>query len=538
LFGYSITRAPSHAPTALAEHPGKTEEKPSTGSQMNQLAGRSKITAQVSRILGFFNPRRVRLDDMFLMMRHSTVAFGLAILRGVLQNMVWSIESDDIIVKDTVDKILRPKFRSLARSMSLAIFLGFAHAEMVWRTRRLTVDTEKILEDGTKEAFEKVFPIAWVIERFKNISPKTTSFIIDPIEDEWIGLEQRVVRRDGQGRTGKEPLDTATATGTDATTVIDPNTIFVPKEKVVLWSYRKEDAYGQLTGFGVAEQAYSDWWSSMVLGWSADRYFERRAEGNYVARAGRTIDVGGVTLDGSQWLSDQILWWRNGGVLTLNNEKIKNSQDFAYSVDLLEGDKRGDMFQTRIDALDIRILRSLFITDEAATADGSSGSFARAKVHASTMAQMLASIESEFVEEVVNPQVVDRIVLFQFGQEVLDNSNTRLVEAGMGKDQRDALIKFGEKLLEAEAMIEDGQTVKFSDLISQVDLAKMIGLPMKTKAEIAALMKVKAEAQAKMEESFKGKGEEDDEDKDTEPDAVKDDLIAKGVLDEEKKGEE
>ncbi len=537
-FGRSSAPPPAKAPTTLSEHRKNGESVPEGGSQLQQLAGRSKISAQIGRILGLFNPRRVRLDDFFLMMRHSTVAFGLAILRGVLMNMVWSIESDDTVIKDTVDKILRPKFRSLARAMSLAIFIGFAHAEIVWSGRRLTVDTEEIAKDGTKKSIEKVFDLAWVIDRFKNISPKTTSFILDPVEDEWIGIEQRITKGMNRSAKGTGPADAPPQQGTGANGDVkpDPGTVFVPREKVVLWSYRKEDVYGELTGFGVGEQAYMDWWSSMVMGFSADRYFERRAEGNYLARAGREINIGGQVLDGFQWMADQILGWRNGGVLTLNNERLKQSKDFAFDVKLLEGDKRGEMFQDRLDALDIRILRALFITDKAGTSGDSTGSFAQAKVHADTMAQMLAAIESEFVEEVANPQVVDRIVLFLFGQEALDNSNTRLVEAGMGKDQRDALIRFGEKLLEAEAMVEGGETIKFSDLISQVDLAKMIGLPIKTKEERDALMKAKVEARKQMEEKFNPPGiEEPDDEGKTEPDAVKDDLIGKGVLDEEDK---
>ncbi len=496
---------------ALADEP-TNGDRPELGSELTQLAGRTKVSAAIVRILGEFNPRRVSLDDMFLMMRHPTVAFGLAILRGVLMNMVWTVESDSLEIKDFVEKALRRRFRSLARSMSLAVFLGFAHAEIVWSVKKLVVDTEEIGDEGKPTPVEKVFPQAWVVEQFKNISPKTTTFVIDQEADEWEGIEQTPPQGAGSGTP-----------------------VFVPREKVVLWSYRKEDVYGALTGFGVAEQVYSPWYSSIVMGLNTDRYFEKRAEGNYIARAGREITIGGRVTDGFRWLADQILNWRNGGVLTLPNEKDKKTDTFVFDVELKEGDKRGDMFQQRIDALDIAILRALFITDKAASSGDGAGSFAMAKVHADTMAQTLASIETEFVDDVVNPQVVDPIVLFNFGQQALDDTNTRVVEAGMSQAQRDAIKDFTLKLLEAEAIAEEGGSLKLKDVIDTNSLAKLSGLPMKSEEEIAALMELKSERKADMDERMKGKGQgdEEDEDEDTDPTKVEEDLVSAGVMDEE-----
>lgn len=500
-------------PTGLASDTGNGE-RPAAGSDLIQL-GTSKLSANITRVLGEFNPRQVTLDDMFLMMRHPTVAFALGILRGVLMNMVWTVESDDLVIKDFVEKSLRRRFRSLARSMSLAVFIGFAHAEIVWGVRKLVVDTERIGEGGKKEPVEETFPMAWVVDRFKNISPKTTTFIIDEDEDEWIGIEQRPPGAKGGG-----------------------GPIFVPREKMVLWSYRKEDVFGSLHGFGVAEQVYTPWYSSVAMGLSTDRYFERRAEGNYVARYGREITVGGVVRDGAAWIMQLLLGWRNGGVAALPNDRIKGTTDFVWDIELKEGDKRGDMFQGRIDALDLAILRAMFISEKAATSSDSGGSFAQAKVHADTMAQMIAAIETEFVDEVVNPQVVDREVLFNFGQQALDDTNTRVVESGLSQGQRDAIKEFTMKLLEGESIVEGGGTLKLADLIDKPMLARMGGLPMISDEEMAALLEVKEANKAEMEKRFKGKGPDDDEDdddddEDLEPDAVKDQLIKDGITEDE-----
>ncbi len=503
----------SPTPPVAAAHGTETSgegDRPDVGSQLDQLAGASRISADVVRVLGDFNPRRVTLDDMFLMMRHPTVAFGLAILRGVLMNMVWTVESDDIVIKDFVDKALRRRFRQLARSMSLAVFLGMSHAEIVWAVKKLVVDTEQIGADGKKEQVEKTFPAAWVIERFKNISPKTTTFIIDEEIDEWIGIEQA-------HPGGKEKGDS----------------IFVPREKMAHWAFRSEDVFGDLHGFGVAEQVYTPWYSSIAMGLSTDRYFEKRAEGNFVARFGREITIGGMVRDGAAWISDRITRWMNGGVLTLPNDRIKGTDKFVWDVQNLEGDKRGDMFQTRIDALDISILRAMFITDKAATGGDGAGSFAMAKVHADTMSQMIAAIETEFVDDIVNPQAVDRIVLFNFGQQALDDTNTRVVEAGMSQSQRDAIKEFVMKLLDGEAIVEEGGSLKLGDLVDKPMLARLIGLPMISKEEMAALLELKAKRKAAMEDQLKGKEPDDTEPDDTEPDAVKEELIKAGVTEDE-----
>jgi len=490
-------------PVALAHTPDATTPTPEIGSVLNQFFGESKVSGEIKKLLGVFNPRWVDTNTRLLMRTDPDVAFGLAILRGPIINMNWTVESQDPFIKAFVDTQLKAVYRKLATGLSQAMTFGYQLSEKVWESKPYTVTSEN---DVTGEQEFKSLPNAWVYHDFKAIDPRTYTLLIDKEKDEFGGVEQNANRR----TIGTGPR--------------------VGPEKVALWSFRKEEVWGQLNGFAMTDQSYTPWYDKSALTLFCNRYFERKADPAYKALADAQIkDGNGRLVDGFQFIVNAILGLKNGGVLVLPNRRDPQG-NLQFDVSTMQDDKRGDMFQQRLDSLSQQILRALWITDKAATSDGT-GSLAMAEVHADTMSGMMQSILQEWLDEVVNPQIVAPLVLYNFGQQALDQSGTRVTTGGLTKSMRDMLQTLLTQLLQAEQLTDAGSRVTLLERLDAAGIAKSLGLPMRSPEELEELAQQKA-ARAPFPNGQSGQPPNPNRDEDAEPDdkVIADELVRQGVM--------
>lgn len=439
-------------PTKLAGKPASSPApaSPSSGSVLRQYFGISEVAGDVRRLVGTFNPREISIRDRLLMRLDPVIAFGLAILRAPLINLRWSIESKDPIIAAFCEQALRPHYRQLATAATLAIPFGFQVIEKVWETQLVDVEVENKIEGRSTTSR---FPNAWTYRKFKGINPQTLSLLVDPIEDEWAGVRQKAKRVGG--------------------TSVDVGT-----ERVVLWSYRKEEVWGALTGFPHLDQVYEPWWWKTAMNLFANRYFERKADPIPKGRAqAQVTGSDGKPVDGFQFMADQMAALKNGGILLLPATKDKDG-NYLFDVELLQDDKRGDMYQQRIDKLDTQILRGLWITDKAATAGDGTGSLAQAEQHAEVLAENLETIQNEFISDVVNPQVLDPLVVYNFGADKARTSQTKIRAGGLSSGMRDLLKEILINLLQTEQLLANGKKVKLAERLDAVAIAAELELPL------------------------------------------------------------
>lgn len=475
------------AKTALASRTSPSD-KPDLGSALRQYFGSTQLAGDVARTIGTFNPRSVSMRDRLLMRLDPVVAFGSAIIRSPLVNMRWSIESKDSVIAAFCEQQLRTHFRTLVAALTLAIPFGYQVVEKVWTAGPVAVEVEDAVEGGHKESS---FPAAWSYKKFKGIDPRSLTLLIDPVEDEFAGVKQ--------GFQG---------------TPVGP-------ERLVIWSYRREDVWGQLTGLALYDQVYQPWWEKSAMNLFANRYFERRADPTPIGRAQPEVKGSdGKVLSGFQFMADQMAALKNGGILLLPSMKDKDG-NYLFGIELLQDDKRGEMYQDRINALDIQILRGMLITDKAATSGDGTGSLAQATQHAEVLAENLEAHQNEIISDVLDPQVLQPLVVFNFGEERARKSQTRLHAGGLSSSMRDLLKEVLVNVLQSEQMLADGKKVKLMERIDGVEIAKTLDIPLVPLEQLESLA----------EERGKEPAEDDAEVEDAD---VADDLIEKGELDPEK----
>lgn len=483
----------------LAEPVQAVDPLPFVGSLLSQLFGRSEISGQIKEILGTFNPRAIGVSERILMRLDPDVAFSLALQRAPIINMSWTVESNDDEIKTFVEQQLRRHYRRLAKAATLSMIYGFQVIEKVWQAGPVTLRMQG--KDGTSTT--KKLPMAWTLRRSKAIDPRTITLIADPFADEWVGVRQS--RNFGDGRM-----------------------VFAGRDRAMLWSFRSEEVWGKLTGYALIDQAYEPWWWKTAMNLIANRYFERRADPSVKGRApAATKDTStGKMVDGFQYMASQIQSLKNGSAVVLPGSKDQ-SGNFLYDLEFLADDKRGDMIQARCDALGIQIHRGLLLTDEAATSN-ETGSRARSEVHLQALGTMQEEIMDDWLDDVLNPQFVDPLVLYNYGPQALEESETYVRSGGLSEGMRQTLKDVLLRLMDAEQMTANGQRITLAEMLQSRDIAEDLGLPLKTQEEIDAILEAKAKNQEEI-------GFEDGEEGDPEADeqAVERQLVKSGALDEE-----
>jgi len=456
--------------------------KPKAGSIMNQLSGVTRILGDIKEWIGVFNPRQVGIDLYELMSYDPDIAFGSAILRAPIINMKWQVRSNDPVIKLFVEHELGRWYRQCASTHSLAIMYGRQASEKVWQSGPVTMaETGK---DGTVSY--KTLPMAWTYEKFKGLDPRLINLLIDPEKDEWSGIEQRValLQVGGQQKSAAQ--------------------MRVGTEKSVLWSFRKEEVWGKLQGKALMKQAYEPWWWGCAMNLFANRYFERRADPAFKAWADAVAETSEGKQDGFQFIINALMGLRGGGVAVLPNIK-DHLGNRKFDFELLMDDKRGDMFQQRIEWLSLQKLRALWITDKAGTSDGT-GSQAMATVHQDTMLMMMEGITQEWLA-VLNEQIVKPLVVYNFGQDAWEQSKTLVDAGGMDSGTKAALMEVMKALIATEQILESGQTVSLGEMVDGPKMLKDLGIAVHTPDELEALGAKKAEdKQKEMDAMSAGKG--------------------------------
>ncbi len=471
-----------------------------TGPDLSTHGEEREVSGLIRKWIGVFNPARININTRLLMRYDPDVAFGLAIRRAPIVNLRWTVKSKDPLIQAFVESQLRPRYRQLAKGGSLAIPFGFQVLGKDWESRDVMLESEN-KADGT--VMRKSMPSAWTYKRFKPIDTRTVTLLVDQATDDWGGVRQQIIGR-------SQPID-------------------VGREKAVLWSHADEDNFGRLEGWPLLDQAYEPWWWKCCANVLTNRYYERRADPTPIGLADpRTLtDKSGLEVDGFEYMRRIMRDLKAGAFVVVPSTRDEKGNPF-FDIKYLTDDQRGEMWQLRVDKNGAQILRGLLITDEAGTSQ-ETGSRARAEQHAETLDDTQQTTVDEWLDEVVNPQVVEPLVRFNFGDRAYEESDTRVCGEGISSSQHELMKQVFLNILNAEQFTENGQTIPGHMRVDMVGLAEQLKLPMHTSKEIEKL----AKSIAATRELPGADDENDDElkiDDDTEKAATKS-LEKKGVTD-------
>ena len=483
---------------AKAKKPATQE--PEAGSLLTQIyGGGNTLPGDIKRILGVFNPRAIGTTERLMMRLDPDVAFGLAIVRSPIVNRPWSVDGEPAIAA-FVDKAIRKNYRQLALGASNSLAFGHQVVEKVLQAGPVKVSTPN-QKTGAND--EKKYPNAWTYDRFKAIDPRTFSYLVK--DDKVAGVEQFQIE-------GKK-LTPAPRVG---------------MERLVHWAFRSEDMFGSPHGFALTDQAYTPWYNKIASDLLCNRYFEHTADPPIKARGLRSIKTATGVLDGGRFLLDQVAAIRSGGGIWVPAEFIKGTDKWAYDVEFMQTDQRGQMFDGRLGALSIQILRALWITDKAATAGDGTGSLAQATEHGGRLDDMLETIVAEWLE-ILNDQVVKPLVRDNFGDEAAEDAGVEIRMAGITATKKEVYKDLIAQLIAAESAMAQGKTPRFVDRVDAVAMAEELGVPLRPLQEVQELMKARlddAENAAALEAKNDPKtGEITDEDERKAGDSFKKDGI-------------
>lgn len=442
--------------TALAHENGRATaavQTPSLESRLRQFTNLSDKAESDLRWLGNYNPQWVGFRIRKMMMMDPIIAFGIAIHRAAITNMRYAVESRDPEIRAFLTAMLEGIFGGFALGISNAIPYGWAVDAKVWAVKPLIVDVDAGKGKDTSVT-EKSFPHAWIIERLKAIPLDTLTLMVDPERDAWGGVKQ---------------------SGNDKP---------VGPDKAVLWSNRSEEVFGRLTGLALLDQVYEPWWFGAANELLTNRYFERTAGPSIVGRGPRAAyDENGKLFDGYEWIMEQALALRSGGAVVLDSKTDEHGKylaDLGYLTD--GGMGRGEMFGGRNEALDRKKLRGLLITDRVMASGAGGLGTGDSELQADVLALFMEATQGEFLGTVMNPQVVNQVILLNFGEERLLRSRTRVVASGLSQGMRDMLKDVLKITLQNDQLKPDGSG-GLQDRLDTEAIAKSLSLPLRAADE-------------------------------------------------------
>lgn len=422
---------------------------PDRDDELRAHASGNEFPPYVTRIIGEYKPHAVTMQRRIMMRYSPDVAFMSALVRSPIVNMRWTIESRDPQLAAMVDAMIRPIYQPLARSASLAPLYGYQVIQPIFQSNPFSFD----VEDKTKGETQSVtLPMAWAPKRMKGIDPRTITIVTDEKTDEISEVTQEV--------------------GGD-------KTVKVPAENLLIWSHMVEDEWGRPQGFGIYDTAYTPWYDQSGLIFLRNTYFEGRAHPTPIGYAtqGTVTDKKNEPIDAMELMRKALGALKSRSYVVLSgkrDDKGNRHNEISYLTD----DKRGDMFQQAIDTEGVRILKCGLIPGESATSEPQ-GSRARAEVHENRLGEIQQARVGEFVQSVLQP-LVDRVILFNKGRKVLEESKTFIKAWGLspGKQMlyRDVLMK----IMDAEATLDQGGSVPMRKRLDAVGMADDLEMPMRS----------------------------------------------------------
>lgn len=423
----------------------------------------TQIYAKVIDTIGVFNPKAVSINNRLMMRNNPNIAFGSAVNRGPLINAQWTVQSRDEKIKAFIDAIFRKHFRAIARSSSLAIGFGYQVTEKVWKAGPMVLEIEDKI--GAEKTTVNL-PMAWTFDRFKSIDPRTIVLHVDKDTDEWDGVQQYTYL----GPTLQNPA-----------ALIGP-------ERVGLWTFRKDDNFGRLTGYPMFDHSYMPWWNSEALSMYALRYFETKGDPTPVGRAqlDGLIDADGNRVDGLSFMAGvlRLLKGGNGVVIPSDRDEKGNPK---YDIEYKHDDKRGDQFESILKYFNGEMLQGQLTPPRVGGAHAGSGLGTKdAGVQQDQHAEFLETMLYDFFDY-VNEQYVDPAVIYNFGQEAYEESQTRLIVSGLSAGMKSLLKDILFKAFDEEMTLGSGKDIPLYKRLDAPAIMKELDVPMPSSDDLAEL---------------------------------------------------
>jgi len=310
------------------------------------------------------------------MRKDPQIALGLAIIKHPIIAASWRIVCDDKSIAATIQSILRPLWTQLISDALLSIDFGFSSFEKVFTMEKGARITGYDKAADTPITYYKGDLIKY--KYIKCLHPTSVSILLNR-HQRFKGITQNV--------KGKKV------------------TIKMPK---AAW-YTNEFEFGNYFGASRLNRVYAYWyWKNLMYLWML-QYFERRGTPPIKGTAppGQTR-INNEDYDNLTLMQDIVQNIANNSAVTLPFEESEKGNP-KWTVDLIQDQRRGDMFIDAIVHLSVVILRGLLIPEKTIVQDSSSGSYNVASVHADmflmSQEKLIKELETWIEENIVEDLV-------------------------------------------------------------------------------------------------------------------------------------
>lgn len=310
---------------------------------------------------GLANPDPIPLSTYCKMRHDAQLGAGLAIIKLPVLAAEWSLDGEDKDVVDFTTSELNRCYRSLIRSMLLAVDYGFAPLELVW-------------ELGDDDFIH--------LAEIRDPEPGSVVILTDELGG-YNGFRQ--------------------------------NQTELSAEKTLLFTHSLE--HGNFYGISRLRPAYTLWRVRELIYTFCNRYYERKGNPATLVRYPPNYQL---SPEGSLSQDPMLSYALKAGEELLENAvmAMPSSRDdggnLLWDVDYLSDDARGAMFISYIEHLNTMLLRALFVPERTLTQQGDAGSYALAKAHLDVFLLSEDGLIAD-IEDHINLHLLPKLTAYNFG---------------------------------------------------------------------------------------------------------------------------
>jgi hypothetical protein len=382
----------------------------------------------------YYDVNQIPISVKKKMRRDPQIRLALSVIKSPIMGLPLQVTSKDKDIAGFVEEVLQPIWRSVLRSSLNAVDFGHAPHEKIFEIKDVTVTDDNDVE--------RLYPSAVVYHKLKDIDPEDIMYLNDT-EGNFAGAKWK-------------------------------NTVIIPPEKMFVMVNEKE--FGNPYGTSRFDSVYEAWyWCNIMLRFT-NRYYERKADPSVKARAPVQVDntESNSTETGMDIMSAAVNAMKSSSVIVLPNDRDDDGHlkwDCEYMLD----DKRGEMFQSYINMLQVLKLRGMLVPERVLTQDSKVGSLAMVKEMTDTFLLMEQQLIADMYEH-LNKFFVRALVEFNFGRNA---SEAILVPGSITKQNTELIKEVLFKVMDAENRLEDGKPYDTSDIVDTTQVLENLNIPTK-----------------------------------------------------------
>ena len=420
-------------PSAPEPDLGEVSKRPDAEGGSAPVDGWIECRQYGPRVVTQSQRKLMRVDPQINLALHAIQAPVLAAMRSAY------VQSTDPAIEAYVMASFLPMLAKMSRTGLNALAFGFVGHEKIYEVKDVTT----INSDGGSEPTTTVLPNRVVYKDLFDLDPERWKPYVDS-DGQYVGLMR--------GR------DAATKIKADKT-----------------WLMIHDAEFRSLTGNSMLDPIFEPWQWCAYMHMFTNRYYERRAVPSIIARAPKIVEDGeGGEMAGVEIMGDLLEGLSGGGILVLPWEVDAENGKQVWDAEIMAEDKRGEMFLSYIDYLQVMKLRGMVIPERVLTQSQGWGTFAMAMRHTETFEQTLTLILDELLHS-INKFLIKPIVAmnFQNPAPVEIKTDTKIA------DRRDLIANMLTEVMQTEA--RDGVTDTAS-LVDKIRAFEQLNVPLRKDA--------------------------------------------------------